>query len=69
VFHRATSIIAEFSPASVYPVEVMMALAARADDATLARWLLSQEAMVRGLWMSGWALRRIPGVDLEYLTS
>jgi pyrroloquinoline quinone (PQQ) biosynthesis protein C len=57
----------EFSPASVYPVEVMMALAARADDATLGGWLLSQELLVPEVFgMFRVALAAIPEVDLEY---
>lgn len=59
----------EYSPASVFPVEVMMGLAGYCDDATIAGWLLSQENLVPVVFrIFRRAYATLPQADLTYLT-
>lgn len=58
----------EFSPASVYPVQVMMGLTGRCDDLLMAGWLISQENLVPAFFrMFRPAFAAIEGADTGYL--
>jgi pyrroloquinoline quinone (PQQ) biosynthesis protein C len=57
-----------YSPASVYPVELMMSLAGNVDDGFMAGWLLAQECLVPVLFqMFRPSFEAIPGADVSYL--
>lgn len=58
-----------YSPASLYPVSVMMGLAGNCDDAMIGGWLLAQEVLVPVLFrMFRPAFRVFSAPNLAYMT-
>lgn len=58
----------KYSPASVYPVEVMMSLAGNVKDEIIGGWLLAQETLVPVVFSTFRpAYRNLPNADVQYL--